>query len=126
MSIPANLRYTKTHEWVRIEGDHAVVGITEHAQQELSDVVYVELPQTDAEVTAAAACAVVESVKAASDIYAPISGDVIARNEELSSHPELVNADPYGRGWLFQIQVRDPGELNDLLSPSDYQQLIGG
>jgi glycine cleavage system H protein len=125
MNIPKNLRYTKTHEWVRVEGDIAVVGITDHAQQELTDVVYVETPAVGSRVEAGEECAVVESVKAASDIYAPVSGDVVAVNEELSSAPELLNQDPYDKGWMFKIKTSDPGELNELLSPDDYAHHIG-
>jgi len=125
MNIPKNLKYTKTHEWVRVEGDLAVVGITDHAQQELTDVVYVETPAMDSRVEAGKECAVVESVKAASDIYAPVSGDVVAVNEELSSAPELLNQDPYEKGWMFKIKISDPGELNELLSPDDYAHHIG-
>ncbi len=126
MNIPQNLRYAKTHEWVRLEGDAAVVGITDHAQEELSDIVFVELPAVDREVEAGQSCAVVESVKAASDIYAPVSGEVIAVNEDLGGAPELVNEDPYGKGWLFKIKLRDPAELNELLNPGDYAHHIGG
>src|SRR5712672_3272684 len=116
MNVPNNLKYAKTHEWVRVEGGVAVVGITDHAQRELTDIVYVEVPEVGIRVEASKECAVVESVKAASDIYAPVSGDIIAVNEELSSAPELVNQDPFGKGWLFKIQMSDAGELNDLLS----------
>src|SRR5271169_3390618 len=98
MNIPKNLKYAKTHEWVRVEGDIAIVGITDHAQHELTDVVYVETPAVGAHMEAGKQCAVVESVKAASDIYAPVSGDVVAVNEELSSTPELLNQDPYDKG----------------------------
>ncbi len=125
MNVPKNLKYTKSHEWVRIDGRTAVVGITDHAQDELTDVVYVELPAVGARVEAGKECAVVESVKAASDIYAPVSGDVAAVNEELASAPELLNQDPYGKGWMFSITISDPGELNDLLSPEDYAHHIG-
>ena len=125
MNIPKNLRYAKTHEWVRVEGDIAIVGITDHAQHELTDIVYVELPATGTRVEAAKECAVVESVKAASDIYAPVSGDIVAINEELPNTPELVNDDPYGKGWMFKVKLSDPGELNDLLSPDDYADHIG-
>ncbi len=125
MNVPNNLKYAKTHEWVRLEGDTAVVGITDHAQQELTDIVYVELPEVGARVEAGQECAVVESVKAASDIYAPVSGDVVAVNEELSHAPELVNEDPYGKGWMFKIKLSDAGELNDLLGPDDYAHHIG-
>ena len=125
MNVPKNLRYTKSHEWVRIDGHTAVVGITDHAQDELTDVVYVELPSVGARVEAGKECAVVESVKAASDIYAPVSGDVAAVNEELASAPELLNQDPYGKGWMFTITISDAGELNELLSPEDYAHHIG-
>ncbi len=125
MNIPNDLKYTKTHEWVRVEGDIAVVGITDHAQHELTDIVYVELPTMDSEVHAGKECAVVESVKAASDIYAPVSGDVLAANEQLANAPELVNKDPYGQGWLFKVKLRDSGELGELLTPQEYAALIG-
>ena len=125
MSIPKNLKYAKTHEWVRVEGNVAVVGITDHAQQELTDIVYVELPSVGAQVEATKESAVVESVKAASDIYAPVSGEIVAANEELSSAPELVNEDPYGKGWLFKVKMSDPAELDELLGPDDYSHHIG-
>jgi glycine cleavage system H protein len=125
MNVPKDLKYTKSHEWVRVEGSSAVVGITEHAQNELTDVVYVELPAVGTRVEAGKQCAVVESVKAASDIYAPVSGDVGAVNEELSSAPELLNHDPYGKGWMFTIAMSDPGELDELLSADDYAHHIG-
>jgi glycine cleavage system H protein len=125
MNVPKNLRYTKSHEWVRVDGHTAVVGITDHAQDELTDVVYVELPAVGARLEAGKECAVVESVKAASDIYAPVTGDVAAVNEELASAPELLNQDPYGKGWMFTITIGDPSELNELLSPEDYAHRIG-
>ncbi|HVM61251.1 MAG TPA: glycine cleavage system protein GcvH [Verrucomicrobiae bacterium] len=125
MNIPKNLKYAKSHEWVRVEGNTAVVGITDHAQNELSDVVYVEVPAVGARVEAGKECAVVESVKAASDIYAPVSGDVAAVNEELSNAPEALNQDPYGKGWMFTITMSDPGELGELLNPDDYAHHIG-
>jgi glycine cleavage system H protein len=125
MNVPKNLRYAKTHEWVRVEGDVAVVGISDHAQHELTDIVYVELPAINAQVEAGKECAVVESVKAASDIYAPVSGEVVAVNEELSSAPELVNDDPYGKGWIFKIKLSDRAELNELLGADDYSHHIG-
>jgi glycine cleavage system H protein len=125
MNIPANLKYAKSHEWVRVEGDTAIIGISDHAQHELTDIVYVELPKLDTELEAGKAAAVVESVKAASDIYSPVSGDVIAVNDELSSAPELVNQDPYGNGWMFKVKLRDSGELDELLSPQDYATHIG-
>ena len=125
MNVPKNLKYTQSHEWVRVEGATAVVGITDHAQNELTDVVYVEVPVVGTRVEAGKECAVVESVKAASDIYAPVSGDVGAVNEELSAAPELLNHDPYGKGWMFTITMSDPGELDELLDADDYAQHIG-
>jgi glycine cleavage system H protein len=125
MNIPKTLKYTKSHEWVRVEGNVAVVGVTDHAQHEMTDVVYVEAPALDSRIEAGKECAVIESVKAASDIYAPVSGDVIAVNEELSSAPELLNQDPYDKGWLFKVKMSDPGELNDLLNADDYAHHIG-
>ena len=125
MNVPKNLKYAKTHEWVRVEGDVAVDGITDHAQQEMTDVVYVETPAVGSRIEAGKECAVVESVKAASDIYAPLSGDVVVVNEELSSAPELLNQDPYDKGWMFKIKMSDASELNELLSPDDYAHRIG-
>ncbi len=125
MNVPKNLKYAKSHEWVLAQGDTATVGITDHAQHELTDIVYVELPASGADVTAGKECAVVESVKAASDIYAPVSGEIIGVNDALSSTPELVNDDPFGKGWLFKVRMSDPGQLDALLSPDDYAQHIG-
>jgi glycine cleavage system H protein len=125
MNIPPQLKYTKTHEWVRREADIAVVGITDHAQRELTDIVHVELPAPDTEVTAGDCCATVDSIKTASDIYAPVSGEIIAANDELAGAPELLNESPYDRGWIFKIRLRDPGELDELLGADDYAQLIG-
>jgi glycine cleavage system H protein len=125
MNIPKNLKYAKTHEWVRVEGQVAVVGITDHAQHELTDIVYVELPNPGALVEAGKECAVVESVKSANDVYSPVSGDVVTVNEELGSAPELLNEDPYGKGWMFKVQMRDPVEVGELLSPGDYSHHIG-
>src|SRR5580698_11078137 len=125
MNVPKNLKYAKTHECVRVEGGIAIVGITDHAQHELTDVVYVETPAVDLHVEAGKECAVVESVKAASDIYAPVSGDVVAVNEELSQAPELLNQDPYDKGWMFKIKMSDTTELDQLLGPDDYASHIG-
>ena len=125
MSVPNNLKYAKSHEWVRVEGETAVVGISDHAQHELTDIVYVELPPVGDRVEAGKECAVVESVKAASDIYAPVTGDIGAVNEELTRTPELVNQDPYGKGWMFKVKLSDLAELDDLLSPIDYAAHIG-
>lgn len=120
-NIPAELRYAKSHEWIRLEDDGtAYVGISEHAQEAMGDLVYVELPDVGAVVASSDETGVVESVKAASDIYAPVSGEIIAVNEALSDNPELVNQDCYGDGWLFRIKLKDPAELEDLLSAADY------
>jgi glycine cleavage system H protein len=123
-NVPADLRYTKEHEWARIEGGRARVGITAFAQEQLGDVVFVELPKVGSRVTAAKTFGVVESVKAVSDLYAPLSGEIVEVNAELVKAPETVNADPYGRGWMLVIQMADPAEASALLSPEAYEQLI--
>lgn len=123
MSSPAELRYSKDHEWVRVQGDRAVIGITAHAANELGDVVFVELPQVGATLKQFTVFGAVESVKAVSDLFSPISGSVLARNEALSTAPESINADPYGSGWLLEIQLGDPSELNQLLDAAGYDQL---
>ena len=124
MDFPEDLFYTKTHEWVKKEGDNKVrVGITSYAQSELGDVVYIELPDLDRIVKAGTACTVVESVKAAYDIYAPVSGKVIEANTDLENNPQLVNEDPYGKGWFSIIEMEDPQELTKLLSNKDYEEL---
>lgn len=123
--IPSELKYTNTHEWVRPEGDGVfTIGLTDHAQSLLGDMVFVDLPEIDAATEAGEDCAVAESVKAASDIYAPLSGFVIAINEDLEGSPELVNSDPYGDGWLFQLKVEDEGEFADLLDADGYSDLV--
>ena len=123
MSSPAELRYSKEHEWVRVQGDRAVIGITAHAANELGDVVFVDLPQVGATLKQFAVFGAVESVKAVSDLFSPISGGVLARNEALSTAPESINADPYGSGWLLEIQLGDPAELSLLLDAAGYDQL---
>ena len=124
MDFPEDLFYTKTHEWAKKEGNNRVrVGITSHAQNELGDVVYVELPDLDRVVKAGTACTVVESVKAAFDIYAPVSGKVIETNNDLENNPQLVNENPYGKGWFSIIEMEDPQELTKLLSNKDYEKL---
>jgi len=124
MNVPKNLRYAKTHEWVRAEGDVAVVGITDHAQHELTDIVYVELPEIGARVEAGKECAVVESVKAASDIYAPVSGEIAEVNEGLAAEPALLNSDPYGAAWIFKMKLAEPAELTALMDAAAYRQHI--
>jgi len=123
--VPADLKFAKSHEWLRLAGDAATVGITDHAQQELTDVVFVELPAVGRRVNAGEACAVVESVKTASDIYAPISGEVIEVNKSVADNPALANADPYGAGWFFKLKPAAPAEADALLSAADYSRQIG-
>jgi len=118
------LRYAKSHEWVRIEGDTATVGITDHAQHELTDIVFVELPAVGRQLQAGSACAVVESVKTASDIYAPVGGEVIAANADIVANPALVNADPYGGGWFFKVRLARPSDAEALLSADAYAAQI--
>lgn len=119
--IPGDLKFLKSHEWLRIEGDgRATVGISDHAQGLLGDLVYVELPAVGDEVEAGNACAVVESVKAASDVYAPVSGKVVAVNEALADKPETINEDAFGDGWLFVLEMSEPEQANELLSADDY------
>ena len=121
MNIPAELEYTKTHEWVRREGDVATVGITDHAQEELGDVVFIELPEEGASFGAGDSFGTIESVKAVSDLYAPVGGEVIEVNETLNDSPERVNEDPYGGGWMIRLRISDEGEL---LSADEYGQLL--
>ncbi len=122
--VPSDLRYAKTHEWVRVAGEYAVVGITDHAQHELTDVVFVELPQKGRKLKAGESCAVVESVKTASDIYTPISGEVAAINDAVVANPALVNTDPYGEGWFFKVKLSNPEESAALLSADDYGKQV--
>lgn len=125
MNVPDDLLYTESHEWIKREGDNIRVGITDHAQAELTDVVFVELPKKDRPVNAKEAIAVVESVKAASDIYAPVKGTVVDANEELSSNPALINTDPFGKGWLFVLKIDHADELQNLKDAAAYKQQIG-
>ncbi|WP_297799925.1 glycine cleavage system protein GcvH [Arenimonas sp. GDDSR-1] len=123
--IPGDLKFLKSHEWARIEdGGQVTVGISEHAQSLLGDLVYVELPAVGDTVTVGAAAAVVESVKAASDVYSPVTGTVTAVNEALSDKPETINEDAYGEGWMFTVRIEDAEQLNELLSPDEYAALI--
>ena len=123
--IPGDLKFLKSHEWARVEGDGKVtIGISEHAQGLLGDLVYVELPSVGDTVTVGNACAVVESVKAASDVYAPVSGTVTAVNDSLTDKPEMINEDAYGEGWILTIEVDDASQFDDLLAPDDYAELL--
>jgi glycine cleavage system H protein len=122
--VPAELRYTKDHEWVRIEGDEATVGITAYASEQLGDIVFVELPEAGRTLTQFAAFGVVESVKAVSDLFAPLTGEVTEANSALSGSPELVNSDPYAGGWMIKLHLTEPGELDELLDAAAYDALI--
>lgn len=124
MKIPENLKYTKTHEWVKIEGNKATVGITDFAQHEITDIVHIELPEKSKEVQKAQPVAVIESVKSAFDIYTPVSGKIVEINEELLGSPEIVNQDPYEKGYLFAVEFSDESELEDLLSDEEYKKII--
>ncbi len=121
--VPSDLRYTKEHEWVRADGDEVVVGITKFAADQLGDVVFVELPAAGRSLAQHATFGVVESVKAVSDLYAPVSGEVLATNGALGGQPELVNTDPYGEGWMLRLKVADAGQLDTLLDAPAYEQL---
>ena len=123
-NVPADLKYTREHEWTKVEGDRARIGITAFAQEQLGDVVFVELPKVGARVSAMKGFGVVESVKAVSDLFAPLTGEVVEVNAELSKKPETVNTDPYGQGWMIVVKYADAKELDTLLSPADYQTLI--
>ncbi len=126
MNIPSNLKYTKDHEWISIEGNLATVGITDFAQSELGDIVYVEVDTLDEAVDREAVFGTVEAVKTVSDLFAPVSGTVVAFNEDLEATPELVNTDPYGAGWMVKIEFSDASELDDLLDSDAYHALIKG
>jgi glycine cleavage system H protein len=123
-NLPPDLKYTREHEWAKVEGDRARIGITAFAQEQLGDVVFVELPKVGARVSAMKGFGVVESVKAVSDLFAPLTGEVVEVNGELTKKPETVNTDPYGQGWMIVIKYADAKELDTLLSPADYQSLI--
>jgi len=118
------LKYAETHEWIRIEGDVGTVGITDHAQAELTDIVFAEPPKPGATFSAKSPAAVVESVKAASDIYAPVAGEVVEANEELAANPALLNTDPFGAGWIFKIKISDPSQLDSLKDAAAYREQI--
>ena len=125
-NVPSDLKYAKSHEWVRAAGDVATVGITDHAQHELTDVVFVELPELGRKLKVGEACAVVESVKTASDIYSPVSGEVTEVNKKVVENPALVNTDPYGGGWFFKVKLANAAEVGSLLGAEEYKKQIGG
>ncbi len=125
MKIPTELKYTKNDEWIRVEGNIGTVGITDYAQDQLSDIVYVEIIVSEGDVVKQGdACATLESVKAAADVYMPVSGKIIAVNEELPDTPEVVNSDPYGKAWMVRVEFSDPSELDKLFTAADYEALI--
>jgi len=124
MNVPKDLYYTKTHEWLRLVDDVAIVGITDYAQEQLGDLTFVELPAPDETVAAHDEVAVIESVKAASDVYAPIDGTIIEVNEALNDRPEMINSDPYGTGWMFKIKVQKLSDVRQLLSADDYEEVL--
>ena len=126
MNIPENLRYATSHEWILFEGDTGTVGITDHAQAELTDIVFAEPPALGKTVKAGDIAAVVESVKAASDIYSPVSGEVVERNEAIEADPSLLNTDPFGAGWIFKIRLANPADLESLQDAAAYRAQIGG
>jgi glycine cleavage system H protein len=121
MSAPQDLRFTKTHEWVRVDGDVATLGLTDHAQEELGDITYLELPEAGEALSKAQPLGVVESVKAASDVYSPVDGEVLERNAEVIEAPELVNSSPYERAWLVRVKLEDPGQIETLMDAAAYE-----
>jgi glycine cleavage system H protein len=125
MNVPADLKYTKDHEWIKIEGDIATIGITDFAQSELGDIVYVEIETEGETLDAEEVFGSIEAVKTVSDLFMPIGGEVVEINEEIESNPEVINSDPYGKGWLIKLKISDMSELDNLLSAEAYQSLIG-
>ena len=125
MSQPENLKFAESHEWITTGEEISIVGISHHAQEELSDIVFVELPEVGTEFAAGDQAAVVESVKAASDIYAPLAGEIVAGNADLEADPSLINTDPYGAGWIFQIRLNDPSSVEGLMDSDAYSALLG-
>jgi glycine cleavage system H protein len=126
MYLDKNARYSKSHEWVRPEGELFVYGITDHAQSELSDLVYIELPEVNASFAQGDIIGAVESVKAASDLYLPIGGEIVEVNQDLPEAPDTINQDPYGKGWIVKVRAANPAEWEALLSPDEYEELVGG
>lgn len=124
MTVPTDLRYTRDHEWVRLDGEDAVVGITQYAADQLGDIVFVELPDAGTALEASRPFGVVESVKAVSDLFAPLTGEVVSTNDALTGGPELVNSDPYGEGWMIRLRLADPADLDDLLDADAYDALV--
>lgn len=125
MNIPDNLKYTKDHEWLRVEGEFGVVGITDFAQGELGDIVFVEIETVGETLRKGESFGTIEAVKTVSDIFMPVGGEVLEVNPDIESSPELVNKDPYGKGWMIRIKISDPSEINELLTPEEYRTLVG-
>lgn len=125
MNFPENLKYTKDHEWIKIEGDNAFIGVTDFAQGELGDIVYVDITTVGDNIEKDAVFGTVEAVKTVSDLFLPVSGEVLEKNDKLDANPELVNQDPYGEGWMVKIKITDNAQVNSLLSATDYKALIG-
>lgn len=125
MNIPDNLKYTKNHEWLKVEGEYGIVGITDFAQSELGDIVFVEIETVGETLKKGESFGTIEAVKTVSDIFMPVSGEIIEMNSEIESSPELVNKDPYGRGWMIRIKISDPSEVDELLGPEAYRDLVG-
>ncbi len=123
---PDDLKFSKSHEWVKLEGNVAIIGISDYAQHELNDIVFVELPEIGKQISAGGEFGVLESVKTASDLYSPVSGEVLEVNSELENSPDLVNKEPYGKGWIVKLQLSNPSELDSLLNHTDYQNLLKG
>jgi glycine cleavage system H protein len=125
MNIPDNLKYTKDHEWIRLDGKFGWIGITDYAQGELGDIVYIDIPAVGTAIVQGKSFGTIEAVKAVSDLYAPVSGEIVETNPELQAHPEVVNKDPYGKGWMVKVALSDSGQLNALLEAQAYRALIG-
>jgi glycine cleavage system H protein len=125
MNFPENVKYTADHEWIRVEGQFGWIGITDYAQSELGDVVYIEIPAVGTKLEKGASFGTIEAVKAVSDLFAPVTGELVEMNTEMKDHPEVVNKDPYGEGWMVKIKIADPAQLNTLLDVQAYKSLVG-
>lgn len=125
MNVPGNLKYTKDHEWLRVDGEHAYIGVTDFAQGELGDIVFIEIETVGETLEKEETFGTIEAVKTVSDLFLPVGGEILEKNSAIEDNPDLVNKDPYGKGWLIKIKMTDKSEVNDLLSPDDYKVLIG-
>ena len=126
MNVPANLKYTKDHEWLKVDGDHALIGITDHAQHELGDIVFIEVETVGETLDKHESFGSIEAVKTVSDMFMPVGGEILKFNEDLTTNPEIINSDPYNKGWVIKIKVSDTAEISGLLDAAQYQVLIGG